>query len=106
MGIIDLAFSPEMARAALGGRKWCTSRRERKGCPGDVFEIDGVWFRIIDIQPYRIHSIATTFYRLEGFVDIAACGTALQQLYPDLSQDDELNVHFFARCVVDWGVPE
>jgi len=99
MSSIKLTFSPEMAFAALTGRKCCTTRDEIKGRAGDEFEIGGVRFRILDVLanlPIRI--VCSEFYRLEGFDCVDDCAAALQTIYPDLNQYDALNVHFFARC--------
>jgi hypothetical protein len=97
MSLIDLPFSPEMAFAIIAGQKCCTSRRTVKGAPGDLFVIGGVRFRLLTVLPFPIAFITRSFYRAEGFDSIDDCAAALQKFYPDLSQYDNLNVHFFAR---------
>jgi len=97
MTTIDLKFSPEMAKAALDGRKCCTSRRTPKGEPGDIFTIRGVRFRLLSWTPIPITTIVTALFRAEGFAGIEGCAAYLQAAYPDLNQYDSLCVHFFAR---------
>ncbi|HIH03746.1 MAG TPA: hypothetical protein HA263_07860 [Methanoregulaceae archaeon] len=98
MKAIELKFNDEMAKAALDGRKCCTSRRERKGWQGDEFEIGGVRFRILDVLRVRAREITRNYHHSEGFADVESCAAALQTIYPDVSGEDYLAVHFFARC--------
>ena len=98
MTLINLKFSPEMARAALAGQKCCTSRREAKGKPGDEFEIKGVRFRVLTVQSVPLASIFVDLYGCEGFPDPSSCASAIRAIYPVLDLVDSLHVHFFARC--------
>jgi len=98
MGEVQIRFSPEMAHAALEGRKCCTSRRDLKGLPGDLFDIDGSRFRILHVSRERVNDIVLQFSRLEGFHLSTTCKETLNALYPDLDGRDYLYVHFFARC--------
>jgi len=99
MALIDLKFSPDMAEAVLDGRKCCTSRSERKGAPGDEFEIEGVRFRIVDVKEEVLAHIGNDWYRLEG-VDSPE---AFERLWRSLHRGHYslmryYFVHFFARC--------
>jgi len=98
MSNIDLKFSPEMAKAAIEGRKCCTSRRSQKGDPGDEFEYEGVRFRLIDILLLSVLDIAFNYYRCEGFDTRDECAAELHRIYPDKGYNDRLYVHFLARC--------
>ena len=98
MTAIDLKFSPEMAKAALEGRKSCTSRRDLKGVPGDIFEIEGVRFRILDVVRARVADVTVDLCKLEGFRTESECARTIQTIYPDLGRRDFLYVHHFARC--------
>lgn len=98
MALVEIPFSPEMARAALDGRKCCTSRREVKGDPGDEFGVEGVRFRLLDVQMMHVRDITEKLFRLEGFKSRFTCSQTLHYLYPGMSGSDSLWVHFFARC--------
>lgn len=67
MAKITLSFTPEMEELIISGKKICTTRQEQKGAIGDTFTVRGSNYRIVDVQPYRMESIAANFYRLEGF---------------------------------------
>lgn len=98
MAVIDLAFSPENGRRLLDGKKCSSARDEKKGEPGDVFEYEGVWFRLLDILCLHLLDIALNYYHCEGFEDRDACAAELHRLYPGKNWDDRLYVHFLARC--------
>ena len=98
MSLIKLTFSPEMAYAAITGRKCCTTRDEIKGRAGDEFEIGGMPFRVLGVLAMRAGDIARELHGPEGFDDIESCSAALQTIYPDVPGQGFLFVHFFARC--------
>jgi len=98
MSVIELKFSPEMAYAAIAGRKCCTTRDEIKGRAGDEFEIGGMPFRVLGVLAMRAGDIARELHGPEGFDDVASCSAALQTIYPEVAEGDFLFVHFFARC--------
>ena len=74
MAQIEIPFSREMAIAAIESRKITTTRSERKGEPGDTFEIEDprgrmmgfTTFRLIDIWETTLESVRDFYYRLEG----------------------------------------
>ena len=98
MSLVDLKFSPEMARAVIAGKKCCTSRRERKGWPGDEFELEGARFRILDVMALTYNQVCVHLFRCEGVPDSIALVTVIERIYGDLSPETPLFVHFFARC--------
>jgi len=98
MSLVELTFSPEMATAALEGRKCCTSRDLKKGDPGDEFEIGGVRFRIIAVASNVVENIAVHLYGAEGFGHPSDCVEEIFRIYPEATLHTILHVHFFARC--------
>lgn len=63
---VKIAFSKEMSRAILDGRKCTTARSEEKGEIGDVFQIQDNFYRIVHICPAKLKYIEDIFYRTEG----------------------------------------
>ena len=99
MAEIDIPFSPRMAEAALAGRKIATTRSHRKGDPGDIFPIEGVWFVLVDVMPTILLQVKINFYKLEGFSSPGAFEEYWRELHDDTWVDTaEKYTHFFARC--------
>ena len=65
--MISMPFSPEMVTAAIDGRKCCTTRSKPYGKPGDIFQVNGARFRLLDIRKHTLNFVHQTLYRLEGF---------------------------------------
>jgi hypothetical protein len=98
MPLIDLPFSERMKQALLSGRKSCTTRRTRKGDPGDWFEIDGETFRILDVHEAPLRMVRDVLYRLEGCTspnDFECVWRSLHDgVFPGFGR---VHVHFFTR---------
>ena len=65
---IELPFSPEMQKAALEGRKTCTSRNSQKGEVGDTFKIKTTTFRLTRVDQRSLVYVAYMLHDMEGFV--------------------------------------
>ena len=98
MTAITISFAPDMARAALEGRKVCTSRLRRKGEPGDTFLIDGCEFRLIATEVVSLNKVAYCFYAQEGFRSPEEFIATWNALYPQAEYQEETPVwlHWFA----------
>lgn len=98
MSLIVLQFTPEMESAILGGRKCCTSRRERHGNPGDRFIVGDVVYQIVDVLRVDLGEVAEAYFRLEGFDTGQEFRDFWIQVYNKPVTDwDMVYVHFFAR---------
>jgi hypothetical protein len=99
--LVEIPFSKVMAKAALDGRKVCTSRSEVKGDLGDTFMIEGKEFRIVDIQRHRLISVTSILFRQEG----VNTPEEFEELWKSLHRghyngSNMVFVHFFARVSV------
>ena len=63
---VVILFSARMAQSTIDGDKIATTRRSRKGEPGDRFEGWGRWFHLIDVVPGALAEVRDRFWRLEG----------------------------------------
>lgn len=107
MSQIDIPFSPEMAIAAIGGRKVATTRSERKGEIGDVFSITNPQipnnpmaghFRLIEVMATDLETVANLYFRLEGFDSPEAFRATWRALHRGHYATDKLYyIHFFGR---------
>lgn len=115
--IIEIPFSREMAIAAIDGRKVATTRSERKGVIGDIFEIvnpriapekqlqgivEGLYripeFRLIDIHECDLSVVKDLFFRLEGFDSPEAFEKTWRALHQGHFTTGKLYyIHFFGR---------
>lgn len=98
MSPIDLQFTPEMESAILGGRKCCTSRRERYGNPGDRFIVGDMIYQIVDVLRVDLGEVAEAYFRLEGFDSVQEFRDFWNRRYkvPDNAWE-MVYVHFFSR---------
>lgn len=97
--MISIPFSPEMAAAALNGYKCCTTRSKPYGKTGDIFQINGVSFRILDIQQHTLNYVHQNLYRLEGFDTPEAFELAWRILHRGkFTSLLKYSVHFFVRA--------
>jgi hypothetical protein len=107
---IEIPFSHEMAIAALDGRKIATTRSEKKGEIGDIFDIidprdtdifiTGGRFRLIDVRQTTLLDVARNFYRLEGFDSPEAFEKGWRALHRGhFTLDKDYWIHFFGRMV-------
>lgn len=95
---IDLPFSERMRRAVLNGRKCCTTRRTRKGDPGDWFALDGETFRILDICPLPLWRIRDLYFLLEGCTSKEHFECLWRYLHGGAFEEHAICwVHFFVR---------
>ena len=99
MAVIEIPFSPKMACAALAGQKCATTRSEPKGEPGDIFEIGGQWFRLLDVWEVPLRWVNEGAYRLEGFDSPEAFEKTWRSLHRGHYTDNkQYFIHFFAGC--------
>jgi len=107
---IEIPFSPDMAIAAIEGRKIATTRSERKGGIGDTFEIQArsdasgyplmefEKFRLIDIWETTLESVRDFYYHLEGFDSPEAFEKTWRALHRGHFMTDKYYfIHFFGR---------
>lgn len=98
--IVDIPFDPEMAKAALEGRKCCTSRSKAYGKPGDSFPIDGTLFVLEDVSKRLLEDVAFQLYREEGFATPQGFIDTWDRLHPGKGFQPEKTVytHWFQRA--------
>ena len=103
MSDIAIPFSPDMAHAAILGRKHCTSRNRRYGSVGDVFTLidhgEELHFRIIAIERRPLWEVAKHLHHPEGFLSSDYFMDAWARLHPrkGWEPDRRVWVHWFAR---------
>ncbi len=97
MGWKLFGFDPRMAQAILMGYKCCTTRKTRKGVPGDKFSIGSRHYRILDIMPLPLREVRDKFYRLEGFSNPEEFEALWRELYCGFDEDKLVYLHWFAR---------
>ena len=95
MTLINLKFSPEMEQAILDGRKCCTTRDEKKGQLGDIFVVKNRLYRIIQIDECDL-IYASVMANAEGFNTDIEFEDCMMDIYPDLSLDSTVYIHYFA----------
>lgn len=97
--IIEIPFSESMRHASLNGRKVCTSRNKKYGTFNDIFYIDGVLFRLLDVMEESLGTVAERYYRLEGFDSSDGFINIWNELHPKRGfiPTDKVYVHFFAK---------
>ena len=82
MSEISIPFRDDMAKAALEGKKNCTSRNKKYGEAGDVFEIQGVGFVLTSVTYHYLNTIADVRYKQEGFDSPDAFIACWKELHP------------------------
>lgn len=96
--MISIPFSPEMASAAVDGIKCCTSRSKPYGQAGDIFQVNGAQFRLLDVQIHSLNYIRNRLYRVEGFCSPEAFEHTWRQLHRgNYIPEKTYFVHYFAR---------
>jgi len=99
MPVIEIPFSPRMATSARAGQKCATTRSERMGNPGDIFEIKGEWFRLLDVKQVTLLWVRNEAFRIEGFDSPEKFEKTWRSLHRGhFSVDKEYFIHFFAGC--------
>jgi len=79
---IDIPFRDDMVKAALEGRKTCTSRNKNYGRPGDRFLIAGVEFELTNVTLQYLNTVAEVRFKEEGFDSPAAFIECWKELHP------------------------
>lgn len=95
MSLINLKFSPEMEELILQGKKCCTTRDEKKGEAGDLFVVGTRVYRIIQINECDLN-YASVMANAEGFNNDIEFEDCIMDIYPDLSLDSTVYIHYFA----------
>jgi len=107
MTAIPLLFSERMQQAILSGHKCCTTRRTRKGDPGDWFTIDGETFRILDICPMHLWRVRDLFFLLEGCTSKYDFERLWRSLHGGVFEEYDICwVHFFVRFPIPYEIIE
>ena len=105
---IDIPFSREMAIAAIEGRKIATTRSEKKGKVGDLFEVEypkpyldePAVFRLLDIFSVDLSVVKQQYYRLEGFNSPEDFEKTWRTLHRGhFTTNKPYYIHFFGRVI-------
>lgn len=97
--MISMPFSPEMVAAAIDGRKCCTTRSKPYGKPGDIFQVNGARFRLLEINIRTLYYVRQQLYRLEGFDTPEAFERTWRILHRNqFDASRAYFVHYFARA--------
>lgn len=67
MARVRLPFRPEWRASVLSGEKTTTVRTSRYGAPGDEFDVDGVRFKLVAVEPMPLDAARDACWRSEGF---------------------------------------
>ena len=98
--MISLPFQPRWHPAVLAGTKTTTVRTRRFGTPGDVFEVEGVAFRLVAVEAMTLARARDLAWRDEGMDDPAAFEAAWRENHPTRGWRDADTVwlHRFERA--------
>lgn len=97
MAPITIRFSPGMCDAVWYGRKVCTSRREKKGNPGDWFYMNGAVYRLVDVFSAMLWTVKNTLFKLEGCASPEDFEFLWRSLHDgEFDESVSVWVHFFA----------
>ena len=96
MSIIDIKFNDKYIPWLEKGIKTCTTRRFSKGKEGDAFYVNGSHYFIYQICKTKFY-LALNDFEKEGFSSVQEFYDAIKKIYPDITLDDEVFMHFFIR---------
>lgn len=99
MADINISFHPEMQAATLAGRKICTTRPEKKGEPGDCFQVGDYRYRLVDVEPCQLCDVAEELYRFEGFKSTIQFADFWSSIYGKFEYGLEVFVHWYAAVL-------
>ena len=91
---IELKFNPEFIPLILSGKKVITTRMKPKGKIGDTFDIGGKKHVITYIHSDNLRYILRKYF-YEGFKSKAEFHKALEKIYPEITLDSVVWVHYF-----------
>lgn len=97
--LVEIPFSPAMARAAITGRTCCTTHGRELGQRGDEFTVAGVRFRIVQVLRATLPQVRDMLYGAEGFATPADFEGTWRRLHRGrFTTRTEYWVYLFARC--------
>ena len=101
MKVFRFPFALDMKRAALDGRKSCTSRTKVYGVVGDSFFLGNVCFELLEVKKATLGFIARFLYNAEGFNSPAEFKAKWVALHPRKRWNPRqvVFVHFFKKVV-------
>lgn len=96
---VSLPFQPRWRGAVLAGAKTTTVRTKRYGAAGDEFEIDGVRFRLVAVEPMPLADACRRVWKEEGMESPEAFEATWRENHPTRGwrPEDAVWVHCFER---------
>lgn len=97
---VRLPFQPRWRPAVLAGAKTTTVRTARAGSPGDTFDVDGVRFVLVRVDPMALAAARDTVWREEGMASPEEFARVWAENHPTrgFRGEDNVWVHRFARA--------
>ncbi|MDG5775995.1 ASCH domain-containing protein [Haloarculaceae archaeon H-GB2-1] len=90
--------APRIRRAVLEGDVTQLHRGDRHAAEGDVFEIDGVSFEVVEVAEERLGDLTDADARAEGSPDLDAYRRRIEQTHDlEWNDDDTAVLHRFER---------
>ncbi len=96
MTLISLSITPDMEEKIFSGHKCCTSRREKKGIPGDTFVVRDRVYRILHVHKTALYSIGDFYHTMEGFSSPEEFQAFWESIYSSYSGSLMVYIHIFA----------
>jgi len=96
---VHLPFQPSWRAKVLDGSKTTTVRTKRYGAEGDDFEVDGVPFRLTQVEPMALRAARDLVWREEGVASPEEFERVWAENHPTrgFRPDDQVWVHAFVR---------
>lgn len=97
--IDSLVTHARFVQAALMGRKTQQRRDGLYAYPGETFELDGVGFKVTEVERQRLGDVSEDDARQEGFADLAAYRDLISRMHGGMPWDEDtlVWVHCFER---------
>lgn len=100
---IRLSFRPHLDAWNESGRKYCTTRLEKKADTGDVFFRRGICYRVTGVTPMTLIQAVCGEWSKEGYVSRQEFVSELMDIYPEIRNNKTAGkivwVHYYRK----WG---
>ncbi|MEY4767717.1 MAG: hypothetical protein RL637_356 [Pseudomonadota bacterium] len=97
--IENLIRHPKLIEAALAGRKTQQRRNGIYAYPNEIFELQGISFKITQLIQQRLGDMTEMDAQAEGYPNLAAYQTMILRMHPNMTwnENDYAWVHYFMK---------
>lgn len=98
---IEIPFNAWSVDRIKAGRKWATTRRTRKGKPGDRFLVEGELYELVEVHPVTLADVARLHYMREGCESPEEFIEVWKGIHPRAGwrPDQRVFIHLFQKVV-------